>query len=112
MAEDPKRAVARFRPKAAVIEKRIRELALNSANVAWGKHTKLRMAERDVTDQMLLEVLRTGSASGEIEAGAQAGEWKVKMTKKMKGRRELGVVTVVVRNVKLFVKTVEWEDLK
>ena len=30
----------------------------------------------------------------------------------MKGSREIGVVTIVMSNRRLFVKTVEWEDLK
>lgn len=65
---------------------------------------------RDIDDRMMFEVLRTGYLKGSIEPGRKAGEWKVKMCKKMKGQREVGVVTVVIDMSKLFVKTVEWED--
>lgn len=34
------------------------------------------------------------------------------MIKTIKGRRQVGVVTVFVSDRHLFVKTVEWEDLK
>ena len=30
----------------------------------------------------------------------------------MKGLREIGVVTIIIRNARLYIKTVEWEDLK
>ena len=49
---------------------------------------------------------------GDIVPGKYPGEWKAKMCKKMKGQREVGVVTIVIHNHKLFVKTVEWEDLR
>jgi hypothetical protein len=48
---------------------------------------------------------------GEIEPGSNPGEWTAKMCKEVKGRREVGVVTIVMRAKRLFVKTVEWEDL-
>lgn len=66
---------------------------------------------QDITDKMMFEVLRTGYIKGEIVPGQYPGEWKAKMAKQMKGQREVGVVTVVINNHKLFVKTVEWEDL-
>jgi ribosomal protein L39E len=52
-----------------------------------------------------------GNDQRRIEPGANAGEWKAKMAKQMKGNREVGVVTIVINGNKLFVKTVEWEDL-
>lgn len=48
---------------------------------------------------------------GEIEPGQNAGEWKCKIVAKIKGNREVGVVTIVMRVGRLFIKTVEWEDL-
>jgi hypothetical protein len=30
----------------------------------------------------------------------------------VRGRREVGVVVVTLRNEKIFVKTVEWEDVR
>ncbi len=68
------------------------------------------MEWREITDDMMFEVLRTGIISGDIEPGKHPGEWKCKMTKPMKGRKEVGVVTIVVKREWLFIKTVEWED--
>jgi len=67
---------------------------------------------RGVTDAMMFDVLRTGYLKGEITPGRNPGEWKLKMCKAIKGQREVGVVTIVMREQKLFVKTVEWEDLR
>ncbi|WP_454917094.1 DUF4258 domain-containing protein [Xanthobacter sediminis] len=104
--------VATMRPRPDKLEARVRELAQNSRNVAWGIHARERMAERDITDQMMFEVLRTGTLRGEVSAGGNPGEWCCKLVKQMKGRREVGVVTMVVRDQRLFVKTVEWEDVR
>lgn len=104
-----------FKPRPSELERTIRELAQVSANVRWRSqcyetHCESRMQWRDISDAMMFEVLRTGFIKGEIEAGRQPGEWKAKMTKQMKGRREIGVVTLVINQRRLFVKTVEWED--
>lgn len=118
MADDPsKNKIEKFRPIPAKLERRIRELAQDSNNVRWRSrnydtHTESRMDWRDITDKMMFEVLRTGYLTGEIEAGKNEGEWKTKMCKRMKGQREVGVVTIIIRNERLFIKTVEWEDLK
>ncbi len=34
------------------------------------------------------------------------------MVRAVRGRREVGVVVVTLRNEKIFVKTVEWEDVR
>jgi hypothetical protein len=118
MADDPRsKNVEQFRPNPAKLERRIREIAEDSSNVRWRSsnyetHSESRMDWRDITDKMMFEVLRTGFLTGEIEAGKHAGEWKAKMCKRMKGQREVGVVTIVLRNERLFIKTVEWEDLR
>jgi len=100
----------------ADLEKTIRALALDSRKVRWRvaryeTHASSRMDWRDITDRMMFEVLRTGYIKGDIEPGRRPGEWKAKMAKQMKGRREVGVVTIVIDNDRLFIKTVEWEDL-
>lgn len=104
--------VAAMRPRASSLEKRIREIALDSAKVGLGVHARERMVERDITDRMVFEVLRTGTIKGGIDPGSNPGEWKCKMVKAMKGRRDVGVVTIIVRNERLLVKTAEWEDLR
>lgn len=70
------------------------------------------MDERGITDMDVLRVLRTGEISGDIVPGLHEGEWKCKIIAPVKGRREVGVATLVIRNRKLRIKTVEWEDLK
>jgi hypothetical protein len=118
MTDDPlNKNVEKFRPVPSKLEHRIRELAQDSSNVRWRSsnyetHSESRMDWRDITDKMMFEVLRTGFLTGEIEAGKYSGEWKTKMCKRMKGQREVGVVTIVIRNERLFIKTVEWEDPK
>jgi len=47
----------------------------------------------------------------DIEPGKNPGEWKCKMVANIKGNRDVGVATLVVNGQRLFVKTVEWEDL-
>jgi hypothetical protein len=69
------------------------------------------MVERGITDRDAISVLRTGELRGNIEPGTTRGEWKCKFVAPIKGSREVGVVAVVLVNGRLFVKTVEWEDL-
>jgi hypothetical protein len=90
----------------------VRRLALDTSNIQWRKHAQERMVERDITDKMALEVMRKGYLKGAIEPGERAGEWKVKLVMEMRGRREVGVVVVVVESAKLRVITVEWEDVR
>ena len=90
----------------------VRRLAQDTKNVKWSKHALERMDERDITDKYVIDALRYGSQKGATERGNNAGEWKLKMVFQVKGRREVGVVVIMVRNARLFVKTVEWEDLR
>ena len=118
MEDDPtSKNVVVYRPDPRKLERRVRELALDSKNVRWRSsnydtHAESQMDWRDITDKMMFEVLRTGFVKGDIVAGKYPGEWKIKMCKAMKGQREVGVVTIVVRDQRLFVKTVEWEDVR
>ncbi|MEP3279382.1 MAG: DUF4258 domain-containing protein [Stappiaceae bacterium] len=116
MKKNARKNIVPFRPRPSEIETTIRSLAMHSKNVRWKSqsyttHAESRMEWRGITDKMMFEVLRTGTIRGDIIPGRYPGEWKVKMTKKMKGSREVGVVTVVINAKKLFIKTVEWEDL-
>ena len=109
--------IATFRPSRSNLERTIRKLAQHSGNVRWRSrtyesHAESQMQWRGITDRMMFEVLRSGSLVGNISPGKNPGEWKAKMAKQMKGLREVGVVTLVIDNCCLFVKTVEWEDLK
>jgi Domain of unknown function (DUF4258) len=101
-----------FVPRPETVEQMVRRLAADTSNIKWSKHALTRMHERGITDKVAIDVLRRGSQKGATEGGDNPGEWKVKMTYQGKGRRDVGVVVITVRNARLFVKTVEWEDLR
>lgn len=105
------RAVLMFRPNPADVAKLVRKTAADSQNVSFGKHARERLEKRGITDREAIKVLRIGELRGDIEPGTQRGEWKCKFVAPIKGSREIGVVTIVLANGRLFVKTVEWEDL-
>lgn len=90
--------------------KMVHELAADSRNIAWSQHARERFEQRGISIRMALDVLRNGRISGEIVAGNMAGEWKAKIVNLVPGRREVGVVAILVKESRVFVKTVEWED--
>jgi hypothetical protein len=95
---------------AAVAEKRIRDAARVTANIIWSNHARQRMAERDISDVDVLRILRTGHVS-DPPVKTERHEWKCKVVLKIRGARSAGVLTIILYNGKLFLKTVEWEDL-
>lgn len=99
-------------PRPGEMLARIQQLAAQSSNVGFSDHAEDRMEERGITDLDVLRVLRGGTISGSIEPGRKEGEWKCKVVAPVKGRREIGVVTLLIRNRRLRIKTVEWEDVK
>jgi len=108
-SDDP---VRRFLPRPEWLQARIRELARDSANIFLKGHAEDRREERDIFDDIIIDVLRRGYISGGVRVGRSTGEWKCKMTLRVAGAREVGVVSVVVQNRKILVVTAEWEDLK
>jgi hypothetical protein len=106
----PHRKILAMVPRRAVLEKRVHELALDSSNIIWTDHFWVRAEQRSITTIDALRILRTGYVEDEITAGKKPGEWKCKLTKKLKGRREVGVVVIVINSDGLLVKTIEWED--
>lgn len=99
-------------PRPDVIRERIRFLAQDSGNVILTHHAMDRMEERDITSIMVFRILRGGSVKGDVTKGRKAGDWVVKMTGRVLGNRDVGVVTAVLKAGRLVVVTVEWEDLK
>ena len=95
----------------AVAIRRIREAANAPGQVTFGNHARERMLEREIDDVDALRVLRNGNMKGEPEP-AEPGEWKCKLTMTIKGARDVGVVVIILRSKRLFVKTVEWEDVR
>lgn len=95
-----------------MLQSKIHNLAANSQNVLIPtNHSQDRQDERGITDRMIFEALRTGHIQ-DVEPGKGVGEWKCKMTKRVKGTREIGVVTVLLAGDRLLVATVEWEDMR
>jgi hypothetical protein len=75
-------------------------------------HAEERMRGRDIDMFDVRQVLKTGEIVGTIEPGINADEWKCKVTASPRfpeDKREIGVVTIVVRASRLLIKTVEWE---
>jgi hypothetical protein len=103
--------VLEFKLRAKDALKRIRDRASDSGNIIWGSHALERMEERGIVTQDVLRILRQGQIEGDLEAtGRGNGEWKCKMTLRIRGARTAGVIVVMLGGGKLFVKTVEWED--
>lgn len=109
--KDVQKRVIALRLERAKLEQRIHELA-EQGEVSFSDHAYERMDERSISDVQVIRVLKTGEIRGDIEPGNRNGEWKCKIVERVKGMREIGVATVVIRNARLFIKTVEWEDPK
>lgn len=112
MTKTPRKNVVEI-PSAAVIGplmKQIRAIAATSARVRFSGHALEQMARRGITDMEVFRVLKTGEIVGlpwhEPEIGGRA----CKVVFRPRGSRAIGVVTVVLRNEELLLKTVEWED--
>ncbi len=69
------------------------------------------MAEREISVRELYEILRCGQVE-ESPTETKGGEWKCKITLKLRGRRKAGVVVALPQKGKMVVITVEWEDGK
>ena len=111
MVDEPKRHALFLQPGPTNLQAIIREIATLDHHVYLGTHTRERMEERGITRLDAVRVLQRGTIEGKITPGRSANEWKCKVVARLKGSREIGVVTIVVQERKLFVKTVEWEDL-
>lgn len=60
-----------------------------------------------------IEVLTTGSIEGDITPGQSAGEWRCRVVGKTdKSTRQLAVVSIVIRDVHVFLISVAWEEAK
>jgi hypothetical protein len=70
-----------------------------------------RSEERGIDMPDALTVLKQGMIRGDVVPGNGPGEWKCKVVDKLDdSSRWIGVVTVVIHDVRLLVVTVEWED--
>jgi hypothetical protein len=98
-------------PHASQLIKRIRQLA-KDGKIAWSYHAfDERMGERNLEITDALEILRLGDIDGDIEPGKNPGEWRCVVIGSLRWTsREAGVVTVVIRDTRILVATVEWMD--
>ena len=103
--------MASLRLTAANAETLIHETARNADNIIFGNHAMKRMSEREIFAVDVLQILRTGWVDDQPEL-TKSGEWKCKITMDIKQGRTAGVITIIMHNDKLFVKTVEWEDIR
>lgn len=97
-------------PHPGALMARIRFLAGHTDRVIFGNHTQDRMEERGTTAEDVYLVLRLGEVVGRVVAGIDPGEWKCKVVAKPRGSRQLGVITIIILDDRLFIKTTEWED--
>lgn len=105
-----KRAVVPFRLTPEAAQRRVRELAADSANIRWSRHVRERMAERGFDSEDCLRILRSGFVEADPIKGEAEGEWKVKVIREMSNRRVAGVVTLLPSEGAMRLLTVEWED--
>ena len=112
MSDAPKpSSVTEFRLTSGEATRRIHAIAKMSEKVSFGKHARERMAERGIVDSQVFEVLRRGQVVETPEI-SQSGDWKCKIVEALRGSRKVGVVVAFLKNGKLFLVTVEWEDMR
>lgn len=92
------------------MQERIRELAAETKNIYLSDHAQERMWERDISAMEVFEVLRLGHIDGVPWVEPETKEQACKVVFKKKGSRAIGVVTILLTDDGLLVKTVEWED--
>lgn len=112
MSDHQRRAprIVDFKFTAAVAQERIRAAARVTTDIVWGRHIEDRMDQRGLMRQDVLRILRTGFVDEPPMKTEFAGEWKCKITLRIRGERVAGVAVVLLPDGRLFLKTVEWED--
>jgi hypothetical protein len=111
MPKTAKSTAVPLTPKPRDLIKIVRRLAAEG-RISYTRHAEQeRMPERGIDFVDVESVFRLGDISGSIEPGSKIGEWKCVVVGKPKSNaREMGVVTIVVQQSRLIVKTVEWMD--
>lgn len=110
MVRYDKGSVAAWRLTAGIARKRVRELAAESRNLVWTDHIQSRMVERGISVLDVLRVLRDGEIEDTPVRARIPGDWRVKLVRRLEGRRTAGVVTVIASRGVLILVTAEWED--
>jgi hypothetical protein len=91
-------------------QKCIRDWARKNAGVILTQQVCTAMTERGVSELDMRRVLRRGSLDGGVTQTAQ-GEWKCKMTLRIRGERVIGAGLVILYDKEtLLISSVLWED--
>lgn len=91
-------------------ERIIKERAADSDKVDISLHAYDRVEERSILAADVFVILRQGMIEGAARKN-EFGDWEATMVKRMPGRREAGVVTIIFQDEdRIFVKTVQWMD--
>jgi len=95
-------------------ERVIRERAKDQGKIIFGTHAFERIEQRSITQVDALNILKMGCVREEPQKLSGEGDWTVIVERRMPGGRMAGVVTIIFHppSDTLFVKTVEWLDLK
>ena len=91
-------------------ERIIRERARDTSKVVIIGHPEERSIEREIPRPDVYRILREGSVL-RPPVRNEHGDWEAVIEKRMKGTRDAGAVTIIVRaDETLIVKTVMWID--
>lgn len=89
----------------------IRRISEDTRNIIFGNHATDRMEERGITPNEVIQVLKKGHVYDMPVPGKKKSEWKCKVERHARGNRDIGVVTIIMQEQRLFLVIIEWEDL-
>jgi hypothetical protein len=89
-------------------ERVIHERAADSSKVIIIGHPEERSDEREINDVEIFRVLREGVVVDPPRL--EGDDWVAVIRRRIRGTRDAGVVTIILRDDKLIVKTVMWVD--
>ena len=101
-------------PSPSALIKQVRHIAArDDASVLFSHHAEARLLQRGYNDRDVIRGFRIGDIEGPVLPGNKSGEWQCEVVfpgTEERGSRNIGVVTIVQRGNRLFVKTVMWKD--
>jgi len=100
-------------PKGATLIQQIRAVSSDSGKVFFSRHAQEQLLMRGYSDRDVIAGFRIGDVVGDVTPGNKPGEWVCEVifpARQDRGSRNIGVITIVQRGVRLFLKTVMWKD--
>lgn len=79
----------------------------------FSQHAAEQLLNRGYADRDVIAGFRIGDVIGEVRPGSKPGEWVCEVIfpgREDSGSRNIGVITIVQRGVRLFLKTIMWKD--